>query len=233
MKGTLYCIGVGPGDPELMTLKGLRRIRQCPVLAVPEGKPGVMTAKQILLEAVKKIDYAALDGKDVLTIRFPMVLDKEVVQKAHAEGARAVESKLEQGLDVALITLGCPTVYASSMYIHRIVKEDGYATEIIAGVPSFCASAARLQQSLCEKDEVLTIIPAGQAERKKWLALPGRKIIMKPAGSLAGLKEDLASVGKLDKTMMVERCGLAGERTYETMDGVDEAPYFSVLLVRE
>lgn len=144
MKGTLYCIGVGPGDPELITVKALKRIQACPVLAAPQGRAGVGTAKDILLQAVAAMADVDLQGKDVLNIDFPMTRDEAALAKAHADGASALEEKLAAGLDVALITLGCPTIYASSLYVQRIVEKHGYKTEIIPGVPSFCAAAGRL-----------------------------------------------------------------------------------------
>ena len=100
MKGTLYCIGVGPGDPELITVKALKRIQACPVLAAPQGRAGVGTAKDILLQAVAAMADVDLQGKDVLNIDFPMTRDEAVLAQAHADGASALEEKLAAGLDV-------------------------------------------------------------------------------------------------------------------------------------
>lgn len=233
MKGTLYCIGVGPGDPELITVKALKRIQACPVLAAPQGRAGVGTAKDILLQAVAAMADVDLQGKDILNIDFPMTRDEAALAKAHADGASALEEKLAAGLDVALITLGCPTIYASSLYVQRIVEKHGYKTEIIPGVPSFCAAAARLGRPLCEKDETLTIIPGNRSDRRDLLAMDGSKVVMKPAGPLADLKQDLAAAGRLDAASMVERCGMAGEKIYTSLKDAEDGPYFSVVLVKE
>lgn len=233
MKGTLYCIGVGPGDPELLTIKAVKRIRNCPVLAVPQGHTGVTTAKDILLQAIENGAAVELQDKLILTVDFPMTRDAAVLEEAHAAGAAAIEAQLQQGRDVALITLGCPTVYASSIYVHRRIHDDGYATEIIPGVPSFCAAAARLQQPLCEQDEPLTIIPGGRSDRKILLSAPGSKIIMKPSGPFASLKQELQDTQQLADTTMIERCGLSGETIYHSLDDVERTAYFSVLLVKE
>lgn len=233
MKGTLYCIGVGPGDPELLTLKGLKYITSCPVLAVPQGKQGILTAKQIVIQAVSAIDDVDLDVKEILTIDFPMTRDEAVVHRAHAAGAAVVEARLDQGLDVALITIGCPTVYATSMYIHDMVVNDGYTAEIIPGVPSFCAAAAALHQPLCEKDELLLIIPANRPDRKSLLAMEGNKVLMKPAANLLdAIKKDIAAAGTAEHAAMVERCGLPGERIYPSLEDAAESPYFSVILIK-
>lgn len=233
MKGTLYCIGVGPGDPELLTVKAVKYIRNCPVLAVPQGHTGVTTAKSILLQAIENGAAVDLQDKLILTVDFPMTRDAAVLAKAHAAGATAIEAQLQQGRDVALITLGCPTVYASSIYVHRRIRDDGYATEIIPGVPSFCAAAARLQQPLCEQDEPLTIIPGGRKDRKALLSAPGSKIIMKPSDPFASLKQDLQDTQQLADTTMIERCGLPGETIYRSLDDVERTAYFSVLLVKD
>ncbi len=233
MKGTLYCIGVGPGDPELLTVKAAKYIQKCPVLAVPQGHTGVTTAKSILLQAIENGAAVDLQDKLILTVDFPMTRDAAVLAKAHTAGAAAIEAQLQQGRDVALITLGCPTVYASSIYVHRRIRDDGYATEIIPGVPSFCAVAARLQQPLCEQDEPLTIIPGGRKDRKTLLSAPGSKIIMKPSGPFAFLKQDLQDTQQLADTTMIERCGLSGETIYHSLDDVERTAYFSVLLVKE
>ena len=158
MKGTLYCVGVGPGDPELLTLKALKIIRTCPVLAVPQSRTGVVTAQGILMKALDGCGIT-IDDKTVIAMDFPMTRDDQVLKGAHEKAARRLMDELDEGRDVCLITLGCPTVYATSIYVHRLIRQAGYATEIVPGVPSFCAVAAELQQPLCEKDEALIVIP--------------------------------------------------------------------------
>lgn len=231
MKGTLYCVGVGPGDPELLTLKALKIIRTCPVLAVPQSRTGVVTAQGILLKALDGCGVS-LEGKTVIAMDFPMTRDDQVLQGAHEKAARRLQDELDQGRDVCLITLGCPTVYATSIYVHRLVHEAGYDTEIVPGVPSFCAVAAKLQQPLCEKDEALIVIPGNNAHRKELLALEGSKVIMKPSGRLAPIQEELRDLQLLDKASMIERCGLPGERVYEKAADAKETGYFAVLLVK-
>lgn len=232
MTGTLYCIGVGPGDPELLTIKAVKRLQQSPVLAVPRARNGgTLTAKDILLKALADRDDVHAEEKRILTLDFPMTRDEVVLAAAHRKGADAIEAELHAGRDVALITLGCPTVYATSIYVHRLVRQDGFRTAIIPGVPSFCAVAAALQRPLCEKDEPLTIIPGNRADRKALLSLPGNKVIMKPAGSLQDLKDDLEELGLLEQTAMIERCGLPGEAVYDHAADAQDTGYFAVLLV--
>ena len=231
MKGTLYCVGVGPGDPELLTLKALKIIRTCPVLAVPQSRTGVVTAQGILMKALDGCGIT-IDDKTVIAMDFPMTRDDQVLKGAHEKAARRLRDELEEGRDVCLITLGCPTVYATSIYVHRLIRQAGYATEIVPGVPSFCAVAAELQQPLCEKDEVLIVIPGNHKHRRDLLALDGSKVIMKPSGKLGPIQDELRDLQLLDKTAMIERCGLPGETVYEKAADAKDTGYFAVLLVK-
>jgi len=228
MKGKLYSIGVGPGDPELMTLKAVRLIKECPVVAIPKGDTDVYTAKSIVEQIVD------LTNKPQEIVYMPMVKDKEVIGKAHQAGADQLIAHLEKGEDVAFITLGCPTVYATCIYVHKLVARAGYETELVPGVTSFCAVAARLNTSLCEKAEPLTVLPGSYREMDKFLDLPGNKIVMKSASQMPAMLEALKERNLLRTSAMVERCGLPGEVVHKDMTSVDgKNSYFSVILVKE
>ena len=136
MRGKLYSVGIGPGDPELMTLKAVRLLKECDVVALPKGDTDVMTAKEIVNHVVD------LDAKPQLIIYMPMTKDMAAMDKAHREGADAIEKLLDEGKNVVFITLGCPTVYATCIYVHKLVLKDGYDAELVAGVTSICAVAA-------------------------------------------------------------------------------------------
>ncbi len=226
-KGNLYCVGVGPGDTELMTLKAVRLLQECDVIAFPQGDSDRMIAKNIISPVVD------LDTKETMTIYMPMTKDKTAMAKAHHAGAAQIMEALEQGKDVVFITLGCPTVYATCIYVHKLVLEAGYESVLVPGVTSFCAVAARLNTSLCEKAEPLVILPGSYHESQAFLDGPGNKILMKSASEIGRVRDELVQRGLLEHTAMVERCGLPGEKVYRDLNEVSpDSSYFSVLLVK-
>ena len=155
MKGIVYGVGVGPGDPELMTLKAVRLIRENDVIAVPGQTAKEAVAYKIAAQAVPEIA-----DKELLPIYMPMITDRERLREEHQKGAGLIEHYLEQGKNVVFLTLGDPTIYCTFSYLQKILETGGYYVELVSGVPSFCAAAARLEISLAEKEEELHIIPA-------------------------------------------------------------------------
>ena len=228
MRGKLYSVGIGPGDPELMTLKSVRLLKECDVVAIPQGDNGILTAKAIVNNVVN------LDEKEQVMIYMPMTKDMAAMDKAYREGADAIEKLLDEGKNVVFITLGCPTVYATSIYVHKLVLADGYEAELVAGVTSICAVAAKLNTSLCERAEPLIVLPGSYKESSKFLDGPGNKVLMKSASEIGRVRDELREKGLIKNAGMVERCGLPGERVYHDLEEIDpKSSYFSVILVKE
>ena len=225
MRGKLYGVGIGPGDPELITKKAERIIRQAEVLAIPDAGRGQKTALSIVGELAQ--------GKELLCCAAPMVREDAVLDRAYEANANRVCARLDQGKDVAFLTLGDPTVYSTYFYLHKKVLARGYAGEIIPGVPSFCAVAARLNTALCEKSERLLIVPASHGAVDDCLALDANLVFMKAGKEIGALKETLAAHALLDKASMVANCGMAGERVYPRFAQMEEGGYFSVVLVKK
>ena len=223
-KGIFYCVGVGPGDPELMTFQAARIIRECPVAALPASGSGE--------NAAGKIAGDLLRDKELLLCDMPMTRDRAALDAAHAKAASQVAQKLDQGLSVAFLTLGDPSIYATPMYLHHILKAQGYETRMIPGVPSFCAVAAALDTSLCERSERLQIIPASYPDAGEALKEPGNKVLMKSGRSMGKVRAQIDRE-RFD-AMAVECCGMEGERIHHSLDTLEEtASYFSVVVVKE
>ena len=225
MSGTLYGVGVGPGDPELITKKAERIIRACPVLAVPDAGRGEKTALHIVGELA--------EGKELLTCDAPMVRDHAALDAAYEQNADRVCAALDRGKDVAFITLGDPTVYSTYLYLHKKVAARGYDAQIIPGVPSFCAVAARLNTALCEKSERLLIVPASHKDVSDCLEVDANLVFMKAGREIGALKDTLAVHGLLDRASLVANCGMEGELVCPRFADLEEGSgYFSVVLVK-
>lgn len=228
-KGTLYGVSVGPGDPELMTMKAVRCIEQCPVLAAPQTAAGRMLALDIAKGAVD------VSGKIILPLHFAMSRDSEVLKASHAAAADAVRAHLDAGRDVALLNLGDVSIYATYGYLEEILTAQGYAAVRIAGVPSFCAAAARLGQSLTGgMEQPLTIAPGRHVEQV--LAAPGAKVLMKTGRRLPKTLDALRERGLLANSAMVCNCGLPDEAVFPALtdyDPAQDAGYFATILVKE
>lgn len=226
MKGKLYGVGVGPGDPELMTIKAVRIIKECDVIAVPGKIPEESIAFRIARQACPEIDEKLLIG-----IPMPMMKDEKILKRSHEEGVLSLKHQLDAGKDTAFLTLGDPTVYSTYLYLHNEIRKEEYEAEIISGVPSFCAAAAKLHMSIGEKDEQIHVIPASyQVEGA--LGLPGTKVLMKAGKKLPDVKKLLREQNA--ESVMVENCGMENERIYHGTKNIPEdAGYYTLLFVKE
>ncbi|MCQ5129628.1 precorrin-2 C(20)-methyltransferase [Butyricicoccus faecihominis] len=224
-QGILYGVGVGPGDPELLTLKAARILRQCDVIAAPRAGAGAQAALTIAAP------YAA--GKPVLHCDTPMTRDAETLARSHDKAADDICALLGQGKTVAFLTLGDPSVYSTYAYVHDRVRERGFAAELVPGVPSFCAAAAALGRPLCVGEEMLHIIPASHGATEQGLDLPGSKVLMKAGREILSVRDELARRGEIQNAALVERVGMEGERIVNDLSALaDPTGYFSIILVR-
>lgn len=224
-RGILYGVGVGPGDPELLTLKAQRIISQADVIAVPDKGAGERTALKIVSHLTR--------GKPLLPCDAPMVRDQEQLGAAYARNAERIIQQLEQGKDVAFLTLGDPSIYSTYLYTHRRVLARGYAAQIIPGVPSFCAVAAALGDGLCEGSGRLLIVPASHRDIADCLSVDANLVFMKAGKETGKLRETLAEHGLLDRAALVENCGMETERVFPRFAEAEETGYFSIVVVKK
>ena len=227
--GVLYGVSVGPGDPELMTLKAVRCLEKCPVIAAPQTAGGRMLALDIARGAV------GLDGKTILPLRFAMSRDPAVLAASHKAAVQAVRPYLDAGQDIAMLNLGDVSIYATFGYLQEILQAGGYATAMAAGVPSFCAAAARLNVPLTGgMDTPLTIAPGGWTDRV--LEMPGTKVLMKAGRQLPVLLDTLQQADKLKNSALVCNCGLPDEQVCPDLSRGQpqvQPGYFTTVLVKE
>lgn len=225
-RGILYGVSVGPGDPELMTLKAVRIIKESQVLALPNESLKDCVAYHIALQAVPE-----MAGKEILCLPMPMTKDKKILEKCHDEAAEQIIEQLSRGKNVAFLTLGDATVYSTCLYVYERVRDAGERTEIVSGVPSFCAAAARLNRALVSGSRELHVLPATY-QIEEGIRLPGVKVLMKSGKRLGEVKELLIREKK--QVLGVQRCGMEGETIYRSAEEIDEqAGYYSLFIVED
>ena len=227
--GKLYGVGVGPGDPELMTLKAVRLIRECHAIVIPESGKETNVAFEIARGAAPEIEE-----KEKIQVSMPMIREKSRLKESHDKAAEQIAEELLKGKNIAFLTLGDPSIYSTYIYIHNRLTAQGYETEIVPGIPSFCAVAARLNEGLTEASEALHIIPASYDGVEEALQLKGTRVLMKSGKSIGTVKTILNNMENPPSVKMVERCGMQGERVFQGLDDLDEdASYFSILILKD
>lgn len=223
MKGKAYGVGVGPGDPELMTLKAIRLIKENDVIMVPGKEPKESVAYRIAVQAVPE-----LAEKSLVSVDMPMLKDREELRKSHKKGAELIESYLDEGKNVVFLTLGDSTVYCTFTYVQKYLIEDGYETELVNGITSFCAAASRLNIPLAEWNEPIHIFPAVHREDED-LELDGNIVLMKSGSRIKELRDKLQASGR--DVMAVVNCGMDDEKIYRKAEELpDETGYFTLVI---
>ncbi|MGB7285928.1 MAG: precorrin-2 C(20)-methyltransferase [Salaquimonas sp.] len=226
MSGTLYGIGVGPGDPELLTLKAHRILTSAKVVAYPAPDDGNSFARAIVAQYM-------LPDQIEIPIVIPMRVERFPAQNIYDKAATEIAGHLDAGEDVVVLCEGDPFFYGSFMYLFERLS-DGYSVEVVPGISSLMASAAALQRPLAARNDVLTVLPG---------PLPDDRI-------LAGLETSdaiaIIKVGRHFKRLcgLIEQAGLTGNAGYlerVTLENqqviplsevdADKAPYFSIILI--
>ena len=165
-QGIFYAVGVGAGDPMDMTLRAKAVLEQADIIVTPIPKAGGTSAAYAI--AAQAADLSHAERLDIL---FPMQAHNDYRERLRSGVLQPVCAALDSGRQVAMVTLGDVSVYSTASYVRQLLAEKGYATQVIAGVPSFCAGAAKAQQSLCENSESLQILPAVHSRE----AVPARR----------------------------------------------------------
>jgi precorrin-2/cobalt-factor-2 C20-methyltransferase len=223
--GRLYGLGVGPGDPELLTLKALRLLRAAPVVAYPAPEHGDSFARSIVAAWVE-------GHQREIAIRFPMSPGPPPVE-IYAAAAAKLAVELEDGLDVALLCQGDPLFYGS--FINVFTRLAGrYSIDIVPGVSSLTACAAAAAIPLVSRDDALAVIPATLDEDRiaARIAASDSVAIVKLGRHLPKVRRVLSRLGLLDAAVYVEHATLPTQHIalLSAMES-EEAPYFSMLLV--
>ncbi|RMH42780.1 MAG: precorrin-2 C(20)-methyltransferase [Alphaproteobacteria bacterium] len=223
--GRLIGVGLGPGDPELLTLRAARRIREARVVAYPVLERGESLARSIAR------DFIAA-GAIELPIVVPMTHDRAPAQRAYDRAAAAIAGHLSAGTDVVTLCEGDPLFYGSFMYLHARLG-DRFPVEVVPGVSSLGAGTAAAQLPLVARNECLTVLPAPLEDSllRRRLADADAAVLMKVGRHLGRVRGLLGEMGLLSGATYVERASMAGARVLPLAEAPDPAPYFSMILV--
>ena len=225
MNGKLYGIGLGPGDPELMTLKAARLIGAASCVAYPMLETGASFARAIAQDHLR-------EGVREIAIEIPMSVARKPAQDAYDKGADEIRETLKAGADVVVLCEGDPFFYGSFMYLFSRLSEE-FDVEIVPGVNSVSACASVVERPLVARSEVLTIVPATLPADDLSVKIANAEAIavMKVGRHLGKVKEILATQNLMDFAHYVERATLPNQKAMPLADAPDIAPYFSMILV--
>ncbi|MBI1811801.1 MAG: precorrin-2 C(20)-methyltransferase [Nitrospirae bacterium] len=251
MRGKLYAIGVGPGDPELLTLKALKILRGVPCICVPKGREeGSSLALSIVQKAL------SLEGKEIIETHFPMRKTKSIKASKYqsikgsdpfidseldnkwAETVKNILSRLTKGIDVAFITLGDPAIYSTFFYLYDRLLESNpeLKIDIIPGVSSINASAAKAKISLGLADEKIAILPANYIENlNETLEKFDTVVLMKVNKVFEGIMHTLTEMNLLNNAIYISRACMEDEKVFKDIKDVKEEDlnYFSMVIVKK
>jgi len=225
MTGILYGVGLGPGDPELMTLKAHRLISDATAIAYPAPMGGDSFARSIAADVISQ-------NAQEIRIDIPMDVARYPAQEAYDNAAQEISNVLKTGQDVVVLCEGDPLFYGSFMYLFARLS-GRFEVEVIPGVTSVTAVAAALQRPLSARNEVLTIIPGTLDEKDlaDRVAAADALAIMKVGRHLPKIRRVLETQGLWEHAGYVERATLANQRIAPLSEAPDKAPYFSMILV--
>jgi precorrin-2/cobalt-factor-2 C20-methyltransferase len=226
MSAQVYGLGVGPGDPELLTLKALRLLRAAPVIAYPAPETGDSFARTIAAPHLP-------GGQKEIAIRMPLGDGSFPKADIYDRAARDILAEIHAGRDVAVLCEGDPFFYGSFMYLHARLARECDVT-VVPGVSSLMACAAMAGVPLSSRNDSLTVIPAplpDEALRAR-LSNGNAAAIVKVGRHLSRVRRVLDAAGALSRALLVERATLAEQRVRRLADVREEtAPYFSMILI--
>ncbi|MEM9579444.1 MAG: precorrin-2 C(20)-methyltransferase [Pseudomonadota bacterium] len=225
MSGTLYGVGLGPGDPELMTLKAHRLISNAAVIAYPALAGASSFARSIAADVIAP-------GALEIVMDVPMSVERAPAQAAYDKGAAKIANALEAGKDVVCLCEGDPLFYGSFMYLFARLSER-FPCEVVPGVTSITTCAARAGMPLAARNERLTVLPGPLPEAELRLRIEGAEsvAIMKVGRHLPKIRAVIADLGFMDRAVYIERASLPDEVVCPLSDAPEKAPYFSMILL--
>ncbi|MDU4960335.1 MAG: precorrin-2 C(20)-methyltransferase [Sporomusaceae bacterium] len=230
--GKLFGIGVGPGDPDLLTVKAVKLLQQTDVVCIPRSRAGSDSAA---MKAARPYVSAAAE---ILEVSTPMIRDAAALDAEWRRGAEQIADRLLAGKNVAFITIGDSMLFSTYTYLMKKVREliPAVAVESVSGITSFSAAAAHLNASLAEGGEQLAIIPAidDPQSLKTVFAQFDNAVLMKVAGKYDQIVDVLTELGLKDKAVYISKLGYPEQLVSYDLDSLrgSKLEYLSLILVK-
>ncbi|MFJ7733945.1 precorrin-2 C(20)-methyltransferase [Lysinibacillus sp. NPDC097231] len=231
--GILYGLGVGPGDPELITVKAFRVIQESPVIAYPKKLKGSKSYAHRIVDV-----YINPEEKDMLGLVFPMTKDEAVLEREWTKSVELVYGKLKEGKDVAFVTEGDPLLYSTFIHMMKLMQDMHPEVEIrtVPGISSFNGSASRLGIALADGDDRVAIVPAHDDydAMREVIESHDAVVFIKVAKVIDLMLEVLRDLDLLDKASVVTKVTSDEEIIWDVreLDGVD-LEYLTLMVVRK
>lgn len=224
-RGTLHLVGVGPGDPELLTLRAVRVLRSVHVVAYPAAEEGTAFAREIASRYI-------LPGAILLPVTIPMTVERGPAQAAYDAATDTILDHLREGRDAAWLCEGDPLFYGSAMYV--LARAAGHAEiDIVPGITSLTAAAAAIARPLAARNEILKVLPAPLPDEvlRGELAGAPAAVIIKVGRHFDRIRGLLHETGHARNAVVIEYATTIRQRI-TPLDGFryGERPYFSVIL---
>ena len=227
-KGKLIGIGVGPGDTELLTLKAAKVLENVPVIFSPKSSK---EKESIALSIVKPIIEKRKDYKRLMLVEpiFPMIEDKDELEKIWTSASEMIAQYLDSGRDVAFITLGDTSIFSTYSYVQK--KLIGrYEIETIPGITSFTACAAARNSALVEQNDILTIVPKIDDRLETVLDYSDSIVLMKASRNTSSLEDDIEKNERPKEIYSVQNCTRENEKIIEGF--LHEKPYLTTTIIK-
>ncbi|MGX6592060.1 precorrin-2 C(20)-methyltransferase [Cetobacterium ceti] len=226
---TFYGIGVGVGDPEMITLKAINALKDLDVVILPEakkdeGSTAYSIAKEYLREDIEE-----------LFLEFPMISDVEKKKKIRRANAEKIEEYLEAGKNIGFLTIGDPMTFSTYVYVLEYLS-DKYSVETIPGVSSFVDMASRFNFPLVMGDESLKVISLhGKVDIKKEIENSDNIVFMKVTRSFDDLKAALIATNNMENIILVSNCGKENQEVFFNIENLqkEDVHYFSTLILKK
>ncbi|MBR3213608.1 MAG: precorrin-2 C(20)-methyltransferase [Methanosphaera sp.] len=225
--GKLYGVGVGPGDPELVTIKAARIIKETDIIFAPKSRNG---KPSVALNIVQGIIDERETECEILQPLFPMTEDKEELDKSWDEAAEMLFEKLSEGLNAVFVTLGDPTIFSTFSYVSKRLQKMGVEVVLVPGIAAMTACSTTAGIQLTEQDDIMVVVPQVDDRLVKILPYVDTVVAMKTSRHLDVLEECINNDPREKEIVSVQNCTMKDENIVHGF--VDNKKYFSTSIIK-